>query len=140
MVKHYYLDSSVALRILLGDSPQAATWLDEATAQSGQVQVVSSRLLRTEVIRTLRRVGVDPLSYDLITRHIGLIPLTQPVLVQAEAIVPHIKTLDAIHLATALHSGLDGITVCTHDQNMTEVAGILGLGTFDPVTESPTAV
>ena len=135
MVKYFYLDSSVALRILLGDSPKAAAWLDDTTTHSDHFQVVSSRLLRTEVIRTLRRVGVEPIKNDLITRHIGLIPLTSAILVQAEASVPHIKTLDAIHLATALNCGLDGLTVCTHDRNMTEVATILGLNTFDPVSD-----
>lgn len=135
MVKNYYLDSSVALRILLGDSPTAANWLDNATSQRESIAVVSSRLLRTEVTRVLRRVGLNPLTHDLITRHIGLIPLTNTVLIQAEAIVPHIKPLDAIHLATALSSGLDDIIICTHDRNMSTVATALGLKTYDPVND-----
>lgn len=50
----YYLDASVALRALLGHSPSAAAWIDQVTADS-QHQLVSSRILRTELTRVLRR-------------------------------------------------------------------------------------
>ena len=55
-------------------------------------------------------------------------------LAEAEAIVPHVKTLDAIHLASLLHTGLDA-TIVTHDANMRAVAEVLGYPTVDPVAD-----
>ena len=49
--------------------------------------------------------------------------------------MPHIKTLDAIHLASVLRSGLEDVVVCTHDQAMSAVARLLGLEIHDPVTD-----
>lgn len=62
----------------------------------------------------------------------SLIPLTEAILQQAEAIIPHVKTLDAIHLASALAIGRDPVVV-THDATMHSVAVDLGLDTHDPV-------
>lgn len=44
----FYLDTSVALRALLGHSPSAASWIDRTTADDRHV-VASSRILRTEL-------------------------------------------------------------------------------------------
>lgn len=132
----YYLDSSVALRILFHHSPAAAQWFDETTSSDEHV-VLSSRLLRTEITRALRRVGVALALRDEVLDHLALLPLDHAVLQEAEAIGPHIKTLDAIHLASALRSGLDGLVVVTHDDAMTRVAGELGLGVHNPVTDDP---
>lgn len=132
----YYLDSSVGLRILLGHSPAAARWFDDTIGSSADL-VISSRLLRTEMTRALRRLA-EPLERRAeVLDHIGTLPLDHAVLVEAEAIVPHVRTLDAIHLASALRSGLEDIVVCTHDRAMTVVARQVGLDVYDPVTDDP---
>lgn len=132
----YYLDSSVALRILLGHSAAAALWFDATTA-SRDDGIIASRLLRTEMTRALRRVGEPVERRDEVLDHIGTVSLDHAVLQEAEAIVPHIKTLDAIHLASVLRSGLEDVVVCTHDQAMSAVARLLGLHIHDPVTDDP---
>lgn len=87
--------------------------------------------------RALRRVA-EPLERRAeVLDHIGTLPLDHAVLVEAEAIVPHVRTLDAIHLASALRSGLEDIVVCTHDRAMTVVARQVGLDVYDPVTDDP---
>lgn len=134
----YYLDSSVGLRILLGHSPAAARWFDAITA-SPDADIVSSRLLRTEVTRALRRLDVPLERRAAVLDHIGTIPLDHAVLQDAEAIVPHIKTLDALHLASALRSGVEDIVICTHDQTMQKVARMVGLDVHDPVTDDPSS-
>ena len=68
---------------------------------------------------------------------LGTVSLDHAVLQEAEAIVPHITTLDAIHLASVLRSGLEDVVVCTHDQAMSAVARLLGLEIHDPVTDDP---
>ncbi|MEB3069226.1 hypothetical protein [[Mycobacterium] vasticus] len=63
--------------------------------------------------------------------YIGQLPISDALLAQAEAIGPHIKTLNAIHLASVIRSGLDA-TIVSHDATMLSVAGELGYATHDP--------
>ena len=133
MVRRYLLDSSVAVRILLGHSPAAATWFVDAAADP-DVELLASRLLRTEVTRVLRREGLPVSRRDEVVDYVGTIPISDAILAEAEAIVPHVKTLDAIHLASLLHTGLDA-TIVTHDANMRAVAEVLGYPTVDPVAD-----
>lgn len=74
--------------------------------------------LRAEILDYIETVGVD-----------------HAVLQEAEAIVPHIRTLDAIHLASALRSGRPDLTIVTHDRVMKSVAEQIGFPVHDPVDE-----
>ncbi|WP_293695418.1 type II toxin-antitoxin system VapC family toxin [uncultured Agrococcus sp.] len=127
-----YLDSSVALRTILNVPERNAlvAWM-----QTPDTTFLSSRLLRTEVVRVLRR-DERPLSdgAPLLDR-VGLLDITREVHSVAESIERHVKTLDALHLATALLIG-ERVTVATHDMKMLEVAGRLGLRSIDPVKSS----
>lgn len=130
---YFYLDSSVALRVLLGHSRAAAAWFDRTTHQDPE-SVISSRLLRTELTRVLRRESLPVSRRDEVLDYVGLLPLNDAVLGEAEAIVPHLKTLDAIHLGALIRSGLDA-TVVTHDATMRAVAEQVGFSTLDPVED-----
>lgn len=127
---HFYLDSSVAVRILLGHSLSAATWFDTATGDLDS-PVVSSRLLRTELTRVLRRERLPVQRREAVLDYIGLLPVNDALLAEAEAILLHVKTLDAIHLASVIRSGLD-MTVVSHDAVMLAVAAELGYAVLDP--------
>lgn len=129
----FYLDTWVALRALLGHSPSAARWLDAVSADTSHT-VFSSRILRTELTRVLRREGLPVSLRDEILDVISTAPLTDGVLAEAEAIGTQVKTLDAIHLATVIASGLDA-TVVTHDAAMVAAAGVIGYPVLDPVEE-----
>ncbi|WP_206045735.1 type II toxin-antitoxin system VapC family toxin [Nocardia mangyaensis] len=131
-MRAYYLDTSVAIRIMLGHSVDAARWFDETTADR-ESRILSSRLLRTEITRVLRREGLPVLDRSQIIDYIDVVPVDHAVLNEAEAITSHVKTLDAIHLASALRSGLEDLTVVTHDKTMATVAGHLGFAVYDPV-------
>lgn len=133
MVSAHYLDTSVAGRILLGHSPSALEWFAHAV-EDGQ-SIVSSRLLRTELTRLLRREDLPLHRRAEITDRLGTIPLDHAVLTVAESILPHVKTLDAIHLASALQSGLEDLVIVSHDRNLSEVAAQLGFEVHDPVAE-----
>lgn len=124
-----YLDSSVALRAIL-DVPERLRllgWLDEP-----DTDLVSSRLLRTEVIRVLRRDQRPFSDADPLLSRVGMFDITRETHAVAESIERHVRTLDALHLATALLIG-ESVTVATHDITMKLVAEHLGLGTVDPV-------
>lgn len=127
-----YLDSSIALRTIL-DVPervQLQTWM-----QTPGTVHVSSRLLRTEVVRVLRREARPLTDGTPLFDRLGLIEITRETHTVAESIERHLKTLDALHLATALLIG-EPVTVASHDTVMKEVAEHLGLLVTDPVESS----
>ncbi|MFT4052332.1 MAG: type II toxin-antitoxin system VapC family toxin [Microbacterium sp.] len=125
-----YLDSSVALRTILDvpDRPRLLSWFQRAEAT-----FVSSRLLRTEVIRVLRRDGRPLSDGTALLERVGTIDVTPETHTVAESIERHLKTLDALHLATALLIG-EPVTVATHDASMRSVAEHIGLAVTDPVS------
>ena len=85
---YFYLESSVAVRIVLGHSPSAAPWFDTATGDP-EVSVISSRLLRTELTRVLRREGLPVRRRDALLDYIGLVSVSDALLAEAEAITSH---------------------------------------------------
>lgn len=126
-----YLDSSVALRCLL-DVPErrkVQAWLD------AQPTLVSSRLLRTEVVRVLRRDARPVDDAAALLLRVGLVDITPETHAVAESIERHVCTLDALHLATALLLG-PSVVVATHDATMAAVAAHLGLPVTDPVVRA----
>jgi predicted nucleic acid-binding protein len=129
----YYLDASVALSALLGHSRSAAIWIDQVTAQD-EHRVVSSRILRTELTRVLRREGLPVSRREEVLDALDLVPVTEAVLAAAEAIESHVKTLDAIHLGSVIAAGLDA-TIVSHDITMLAAATSLGYPSLDPVAE-----
>ena len=130
-MRRFLLDASVELRVVLGHSPDAAIWIDAVNDDPDQ-GIIASRLLKTEITRVLRREGLPVSRRDQLLDYVQLIPISDAVLAQAEAIVPHIKSLDAIHLASLIHTGIDA-TVATHDATMARVAELLGYPVIDPV-------
>lgn len=128
----YYLDTSVAAHALLRTSRNAVRWLEEISVDV-TVSLIGSRLIRTELTRVLRREGLPVGLRSAILDRLDLVPLTEGVLAGAESIVPRLRTLDAIHLASAVATGLD-LVVVTHDARMGEVARELGYDVLDPVT------
>lgn len=126
----FYLDTSVAVHALAG-TPAAQGWFDRVTAD-GASRLVSSRILRTELTRVLRREGRDLAERDLVLVHVSGVPLTEAILTSAEAITAHARTLDAIHLASALTVGSQAIVV-THDHGLKAASESVGLEWRDPV-------
>lgn len=126
----YYLDTSVAVYAIEGHRG-AVAWFDDATEHH---DVVSSRILQTELTRVLRRQRRPVFERDYLLDKIATAPLSESVLTMAEAITEHVKTLDAIHLATAVSLG-SGTVMISHDVSVLRVAASLGLRTVDPVAD-----
>ena len=127
----WYLDASVALHAVLpGGDSRAQQWLD-AVRQAGD-EVYSSTLLHLELTRVLRRERLAVALARPVLERVNLVSIDDGVLRFAAAIEPHVKSLDAIHLATGSLLGA-GVTVATHDANMLDVAPALGLDALDPL-------
>ena len=125
----FYVDASIVVRVVFEPRGDAAQWLERVAG--GGASVISSRLLRLETVRALRREGLPPTGADEVLDRIALLAISEQVLAIAEGIQRQIRSLDALHLATALHTTLSP-TVVTHDRQMAEVAASLGLDTLDP--------
>lgn len=124
-----YLDPSVALRTILNvpERVRVQTWM-----QTPDTVHVSSRLLRTEVLGVLRRDARPLTDGTALLDRVGLIDITRETHAVAESFQRHVKTLDALHLATALLVG-EPVSVATHDTAMKSMAESLGLAVIDPV-------
>lgn len=129
-----YLDTSVALRVLLRDPHPVRSW-------GRWTQAYSSRIWLTEALRTIDRLRLDGCIGDeqaaqlrrevrVIHDTLHIVPVSETVLRRAgEAFPTTLGTLDAIHLASALAvkeaSGLDRLL--THDRQLATAAEAVGL-------------
>jgi hypothetical protein avisC_07029 len=128
-----YVDSSVPLLALMeqtGGSEAAA--LDEHRGEA--LRKVSSALLDVEVSRALRREGLDPALADALLDSIDLVVIDDEVVQRAKALTGELKSLDAIHLATALmlDHPRDPVVLLTHAARLAEAARTHGLEVIDP--------
>jgi len=133
-----YIDSSVLLRLALGQRDRLAEW---RTIERG----VTSALVEVECLRTLDRLRLAEglPETELVRRRetvyrllesLEVVLPTAPILSRAAQPLPvALGTLDAIHLATALawreRSETD-LTVATHDARLATAARALGLHTI----------
>lgn len=95
----------------------------------------SSRLLEVELTRLMRRNGLALDDVNEYLRELYLLPIDDAVIERACALTGSLKSLDAIHLATALtiDSPRDPVTFLTHDARLLAEAKRLGLNTL-PLT------
>ncbi|MGH8963094.1 MAG: type II toxin-antitoxin system VapC family toxin [Jatrophihabitantaceae bacterium] len=129
-----YLDSSVALHLLIpGGSGDARVWLDATLRADGEVY--SSTLLALELTRVLRRELLDVALARVVLDRVQAVSIDDGILRAAAAIEPHVKSLDAIHLATCQLLG-GGLSFVTHDAKLADVAVTLGFDVIDPVKVS----
>ena len=130
-----YLDSSVILRVLLGQPAKLKEW---TLVEKG---IVSS-VVEVECLRTLDRlrlrenipetdIAARRESVYLIMDSVEMVEMTSIVLARASQPLPvSVGTLDAIHLATAMvwreQTG-DALIMATHDAGLGQAARSVGL-------------
>jgi predicted nucleic acid-binding protein len=130
-VSALYLDSSAFVKLVVAEPSTAALrrFLARRTHRH-----VSSALLRTEALRAVRHLGADALATVREgLRRVDLIGVDDRILVAAGTLEPRVlRTLDAIHLATAMAVGDDLEAVVTYDERMIDAAKLLGFATATP--------
>ncbi len=126
-----YLDSSAFVKLVVAETESAA--LRAFLANHG-ARRVSSALLRTESLRAVRHLGPDALATVREgLRRVDLIGIDDRILDAAGTLEPQVlRTLDAIHLATAIAVGDDLEAIVTYDERMLAAASLLGLRTVTP--------
>lgn len=129
-----YLDTSAVLRALLGQAPLLAGWGNWNEAYSSELMVVEARraIDRLRLAAALDDAGVADAQAELarIERSLGVIRLTRRVLDRAaQPMATAVRTLDAIHLASALllrERHADDLLFATHDGRQALAARALG--------------
>jgi predicted nucleic acid-binding protein len=134
-----YADASAVVKTVLEQQESTAL-----RAYLADVQLASSELLLTEVPRALRRVAAENRKVSLESSlqraaeqldSIALRPIDEALLLGAGLLAePALRSLDAIHVVTALHVyPIDAFV--TYDKRQAAVARRVGLQTVSPGAE-----
>jgi predicted nucleic acid-binding protein len=122
-----YLDSAAIVKLVHAEAESAAlrAWLDER-ADTGWI---SSVLAEIESFGALARYAPEAAArLPAVLDQIDLIGLDPPVRILALAVRPAtVRSLDAIHLGTALHTRHALTSFVTYDKRLLDAALALGL-------------
>ena len=126
-----YLDSSALVKMAVREPESAALHRYVRRRRP----LVSSTLARAEVSRALLHLGLDAVQRGQeVLLGVDLVRINDRILNGAGTMLPaHLRTLDAIHLATAQQLGVELTRIVTYDERMTEAANALGLPVAAPV-------
>jgi predicted nucleic acid-binding protein len=125
-----YLDSSALVKLAVREPESAAL----RRYLRRRRPLVTSALARTEVIRALLPLGWEAVrrGHDVLAR-VDQVRINDRVLDAAGAMLPvELRSLDAIHLATAQQLGADLARVVTYDARMAAAAKHLRLTVARP--------
>jgi len=132
-----YIDTSAIGLVLLdqegADSAQAI--LDAAIHRD---RLISSVLLKIETARLAHRTRITEEAAAQALSDVSLVGINNDIVERACSFVGELKSLDAIHLATAviLDDPRDPVTVLTHDARLAAAARAQGLRALDPAESS----
>ncbi len=138
-----YLDSSVLLRVVLGETKRLSEWSRITVA-------ATSEIARVECLRALDRLRLAGSMNDRelarrratmlqLLRGVDAIRLNRAVLERAsEAFPTQVRTLDALHLASALllSARVPALRFATHDDELATAATAVGLHVIGAETSS----
>ncbi len=127
-----YLDSAAVVKLVHAEAESAALrgWLDER-AETGWI---SSVLTEIESFRALARYAPDAVSrLPAVLDQIELISLDPSIRILAQTVQPAtVRSLDAIHLGTALHARHALTWFVTYDKRLLDAAMAAGLPIGSP--------
>lgn len=126
-----YLDSSALLKLVLHHEYESSTlrsWLQDSTGNQ-----VSSELARVEVIISTRRLDAASLPVArAVLAGLDLVKLSSEILDIASEIDMKLRSLDALHLASAMRLGDNLSTFVAYDHRLLEAAGAVNIPTVSP--------
>jgi predicted nucleic acid-binding protein len=124
-----YLDTSAVVKLLLVEKESRAL-----RASLADHDWAASALLRTELVRALRRVDptVVPRALDLLALGSLLVIDTHVLDTAARLSPPSLRSLDAIHLASALQLGDELTAFVAYDERLLRAASALGMPISSP--------
>ncbi|HWF23979.1 MAG TPA: type II toxin-antitoxin system VapC family toxin [Solirubrobacteraceae bacterium] len=125
-----YVDSSAIVKLVVAEPESKAL----RRSLSRRKELVSSALARTEVGRALLPLGPEAIRRgEAVLRTIQLLRVNDRVLAEAGRLQPaELRSLDAIHLASARQLGAALKGVVTYDARMADAARALALPVAAP--------
>jgi predicted nucleic acid-binding protein len=127
-----YLDSSAFVKLFLPEPDSSAL----TSYLASRPRRVSAMLLRTEALRTAVRAGLSPQRMALVHALLDSVSfLAADRTLSDEAGMlrpPELRSLDAIHLATARTIGTDLSALVTYDQRLADAASWYGMRVANP--------
>jgi len=128
-----YLDSSALVKLVLPERETTALML----LLRSEPHPVTSEIAMVEVPRAARRASSDErvwLRAEEVLAAVSLVPLRAELLRQAARLTPaELRSLDAIHLASALSLSPDLVGVVAYDERLASAARSAGLKVLSPV-------
>ena len=122
-----YMDSAAVIKLVHAEPESAAlrNWLDERA----EIQWISSVLTEIGSFRALARYAPQAASrLPAVLDQIDLIDLDQPIRRLAQTVtLATVRSLDAIHLVTALRSRSSLTSFVTYDKRLLDAAQAAGL-------------
>jgi len=127
-----YFDTSALVKLVFEESESAA--LVEWLSVREDVPKVSSDLSTVELLRACRRVDDDAVeSANLLLGGIDLLPMDRAIVERAGSLVPtELRSLDAIHLASALSVKTNLTALVAYDARLCSAATGAGLEVVSP--------
>lgn len=127
----YYLDTSAFLKLVVSEPESAAL---ETWARRPGISLFSSDLLRIEALRTARRHSLDALRLARLRLDaVTLLAVTVDVCERAAELDPAIlRSLDALHLASALTAADELEAIVTYDHRLATAAALHGVAVVAP--------
>lgn len=127
----HYADASALVKLAVVEPESAAlhAWLT-----SGGIELATSDLTRTELVRAVRRVAPTAMvqAKDLIARML-MLRASPSIFDDAGHLEPvGLRSLDAVHLASALLLGDELESIVTYDDRMAEAAALQGIPVSAP--------
>ena len=128
--KPIYLDSSALVKLAVAE-PESRALRRSIQRQRPRI---TSALARTEVARATMSFGSDAVARgEAVLRRVEIVRVNDRILRLAGSLEPsELRSLDAIHLATAQLIGSDLKWIVTYDERMAEAAQALGMSVRAP--------
>ena len=127
-----YFDTSALVKLVFEESESAALadWLTDR----GDVPKVSSDLSTIELLRTCRRIDENAVEgANLLLGGIDLLPMDRAIVEMAASLVPtELRSLDAIHLASALSVKTELTVLVAYDARLCSAASDAGIEVASP--------
>lgn len=127
-----YLDSSALVKLVIDERGSAEL---QAYLREQEIELASATLAAIEVPRALERRGAGPEVLemaDLVLERVDLHRLDEGVIAAARQIPPHVRSLDAVHLATAITARAAIAGFVAYDRRLLDAAREHGFAVAAP--------
>jgi len=129
---NYYFDSSALVKMFSSENHSVEFQNFFLTQSKAQSKLFSSALSKVEIFRSLQRQEKDVSLVDEFLKSLSLLRLSDSVISLAQIVAPGLRSLDAIHLATALQLKPLDLTFVTYDKPLAKEAKEAGLLCISP--------